>query len=235
MAATGADKATFAVSNTEMQKAAEVHRVSQAMKDLQWYNRVLLCLPPDSTHPEIVKMGGKIGNKMKEIATTLYGQPPPGSKFTVPDVLAPDTAMDVSNACCAGCGVANDAVTLSACSCCKTTRYCSAACQKTDWPRHKSLCKMMKKGSPGITRDVPVAAGEAGGAGAKVDLGSITPEQVKDLPMSATQKAMLLEMIQRRGPAEPLSTTRQAVSVTLTVLQARGRAMAAQYSAKSIW
>ena len=33
---------------------------------------------------------------------------------------------------------------LMKCSKCRRARYCSAACQLADWPRHKKACKHMQ-------------------------------------------------------------------------------------------
>jgi hypothetical protein len=41
--------------------------------------------------------------------------------------------------CCA-CGALSAA---SCCEACKAARYCDAACQRADWPRHKTMCKEM--------------------------------------------------------------------------------------------
>lgn len=37
----------------------------------------------------------------------------------------------------------NDGACLKRCSRCRMTRYCSAACQKRDWSRHKIVCRMV--------------------------------------------------------------------------------------------
>ena len=52
---------------------------------------------------------------------------------------------------CAVCGKQGEASAIPRCSRCKMIRYCSRACQSTDWPRHKAACK--------------AAAGASGGAG----------------------------------------------------------------------
>ena len=39
-----------------------------------------------------------------------------------------------------GCSVCCDTDHLQQCGRCKMTRYCSAECQKSDWPKHKKVC-----------------------------------------------------------------------------------------------
>lgn len=44
-------------------------------------------------------------------------------------------------ASCQTCQTPSTAVTLQKCGRCRSTSYCSKACQKSDWPSHKPLCK----------------------------------------------------------------------------------------------
>ena len=46
-----------------------------------------------------------------------------------------------TNACCAECGE-EDAGSLKTCKACMHVRYCSAACQRNHWPKHKIPCKL---------------------------------------------------------------------------------------------
>ena len=41
---------------------------------------------------------------------------------------------------CGGCGIERMEA-MNRCSRCKAVNYCSKACQKTDWPKHKKVCK----------------------------------------------------------------------------------------------
>ena len=43
---------------------------------------------------------------------------------------------------CAGCGEKEKK--LGACGACGVVRYCSAACQRGDWPAHKRVCPDLK-------------------------------------------------------------------------------------------
>ena len=45
---------------------------------------------------------------------------------------------------CAEC----DAPSTTLCSACRLTRYCSPACQRRGWPRHKSTCALLGRVSP---------------------------------------------------------------------------------------
>ena len=46
-----------------------------------------------------------------------------------------------TNTCCAECGE-EGGVSLKACKACMHARYCSAACQRNHWPKHKTACKV---------------------------------------------------------------------------------------------
>ncbi|KAI0041004.1 hypothetical protein FA95DRAFT_1565845 [Auriscalpium vulgare] len=46
---------------------------------------------------------------------------------------------------CAKCNKPNDIDHMKKCGACQLTRYCSAACQRSDWPRHKEFCKISKE------------------------------------------------------------------------------------------
>ena len=43
---------------------------------------------------------------------------------------------------CAFCGAEGDDIQLMTCAACKSARYCSVACQRNHWPKHKKACKM---------------------------------------------------------------------------------------------
>ena len=43
---------------------------------------------------------------------------------------------------CASCGAEGDDIQLMTCAACKSARYCSVACQRNHWPKHKKACKM---------------------------------------------------------------------------------------------
>ena len=52
------------------------------------------------------------------------------------------TAATAPNATCANCGKAEEGDDkLKTCNSCKTARYCSRACQVSDWLKHKKACK----------------------------------------------------------------------------------------------
>jgi len=48
--------------------------------------------------------------------------------------------MMATNSCCAECGEEGGA-SLKVCKACMHARYCSAACQRNHWPKHKKECK----------------------------------------------------------------------------------------------
>ncbi|KAJ6614201.1 hypothetical protein B0H10DRAFT_2045878 [Mycena sp. CBHHK59/15] len=50
-----------------------------------------------------------------------------------------------SSSSCAGCHEEETGISMNKCSGCQLTRYCSANCQRGDWPRHKKMCKAVQE------------------------------------------------------------------------------------------
>lgn len=48
---------------------------------------------------------------------------------------------------CGGCGKREHSSRLKVCTRCKTQQYCSKACQVSNWPIHKVMCKKIGDGS----------------------------------------------------------------------------------------
>ncbi|KAK0653261.1 putative protein MSS51-like protein [Lasiodiplodia hormozganensis] len=68
--------------------------------------------------------------------------PPPHPHKLVPQLTVPDQA-EPSTRACHKCRITEAALSrpLSHCSKCKTTLYCSRACQRADWKGHKKVCR----------------------------------------------------------------------------------------------
>ncbi|KAI9062064.1 hypothetical protein FKP32DRAFT_1593927, partial [Trametes sanguinea] len=80
-------------------------------------------------------------NYMNMASGGAAGPPPNFDAWTrPPGVTYP---LSGSCACCERDETAGDDAGLKKCSSCRLTRYCGAACQKKDWPRHKVACKMI--------------------------------------------------------------------------------------------
>ncbi|KAI8462871.1 MAG: hypothetical protein J3K34DRAFT_446096 [Monoraphidium minutum] len=60
-----------------------------------------------------------------------------------PDAPAPSQSgvRGAPAAACAVCGKGRDQGKLKVCTGCGAVHYCSAACQKEDWPSHRRACK----------------------------------------------------------------------------------------------
>jgi MYND finger len=58
-----------------------------------------------------------------------------GNRFDCPNMQA--TFMRAAGVASPG----SAEVVLSQCSGCRMVKYCSAACQKKDWPNHKKFCR----------------------------------------------------------------------------------------------
>jgi hypothetical protein len=97
-------------------------------------------------------------------------------------VLPPPAGHEYVNVCAALCGADARSTKLQCCAACRVVSYCSKACQKTDWKRHKAECKARSEvkqlaAEGGVMsfdtmpeerarRVVPVAAAAAAGGGA---------------------------------------------------------------------
>ena len=63
-----------------------------------------------------------------------------GVGLTTPPIT-PHRGMNKITACCAECGTEGGA-SLKICKSCMRAKYCSAACQRNHWPKHKTACKL---------------------------------------------------------------------------------------------
>ena len=97
-------------------------------------------------------------------------------------VLPPPAGHQYVNVCAALCGADARGTKLQCCAACRVVNYCSKACQKADWRRHKAECKPRTEvkqlaAEGGVLsfdtipeerarRLVPVAAAAAAGGGA---------------------------------------------------------------------
>jgi hypothetical protein len=89
----------------------------------------------DRGHEKVVKLLRKLGAKM-DADTALHGTPLTQALLKGNDAMAEKLMRDTSQcACCQQKATAT--VKLLACSRCRKTFYCSAACQKQDWKKHK--------------------------------------------------------------------------------------------------
>ncbi len=56
-------------------------------------------------------------------------------------VLPPPAGHEYVSVCAALCGADARSAKLQNCAACRVVNYCSKACQKADWRRHKAECK----------------------------------------------------------------------------------------------
>ena len=88
-------------------------------------------------HEKVVTLLRKFGAKMDEQSD--FGTAADAAAKMGHTVIQAKLAK--YNSCCANCVEAGTNVNLSLCSRCNSTYYCSAACQKQDWKKHKLMCR----------------------------------------------------------------------------------------------
>ena len=59
---------------------------------------------------------------------------------------------------CDACGKTFAVAELKRCSRCRAAAYCSTACQRTAWPRHKDHCRRAPKAAPAPAAPAPAPA-----------------------------------------------------------------------------
>lgn len=80
--------------------------------------------PPTIREAEELSTGKSSGDAMKSSSAVVEGE-----------------SVTVSSSICAGAECKE--IGVSRCSACKVVLYCSRACQKNDWKRHKASCKQL--------------------------------------------------------------------------------------------
>jgi hypothetical protein len=75
-----------------------------------------------------------------------------------PDFFGPNVSLHQEWPRCASCG--RRATDMQRCKACKGVQYCSAACQKQDWPDHKHDCRAAQAAREG-------GSGGGGGGGSR--------------------------------------------------------------------
>ncbi|KAJ6488875.1 hypothetical protein C8R45DRAFT_993073 [Mycena sanguinolenta] len=92
----------------------------------------------------------------RNIAEMVRRQPPPHFMRPPPAPLLLNSPLgnrDIGcvaplSGSCAGCHddkTGADDFEMNKCSGCQLTRYCSVSCQRSDWPRHKKMCKAVQE------------------------------------------------------------------------------------------
>ncbi|KAJ7911334.1 hypothetical protein B0H13DRAFT_2328417 [Mycena leptocephala] len=92
---------------------------------------------------------------------------------------------------CYKCFKEEDAA-LSKCSSCKRVVYCSTACQSTDWPTHKGICKILK-----AARHPEFGAGYAG-------LWDVSKDENRGSSIALAYSRKLLSFVNRQSGVLPL-------------------------------
>ncbi|KAJ7356419.1 hypothetical protein DFH08DRAFT_848993 [Mycena albidolilacea] len=85
-----------------------------------------------------------VENRARELAIAAGGMLPPPS-LHLPKPSGPAIPLASGCAKCQRDETGAPGSTISRCSRCKLTRYCSVECQTEDWPRHGKICKTVKE------------------------------------------------------------------------------------------
>ena len=92
--------------------------------DFKGHDKNRGCFTNESELPSLI-----LNTAQLERALTLF------TGTALPETTAPTN--ETSTIACASCSATNAP---SRCGRCKTTKYCSAVCQKAHWPMHKKTC-----------------------------------------------------------------------------------------------
>ncbi|EKM59859.1 uncharacterized protein PHACADRAFT_206078 [Phanerochaete carnosa HHB-10118-sp] len=88
---------------------------------------------------------GPCAARLREVAGIMASQTgQPNLVMTMPNRFAPDPVFPAAASCLNCKGEETIRKSLSQCGACKLVRYCSTACQREDWGRHKKTCKAVK-------------------------------------------------------------------------------------------
>lgn len=99
----------------------------------------------DFNHSKVIK-DPTLGNGLAAIKDLAAGSPI--IKISEPFLLVVE--KDALEKVCSYCLIESDTSSLKRCTGCKVVRYCTPACQKTDWKLiHKNECSLLQK-LPGI-------------------------------------------------------------------------------------
>ena len=98
------------------------------------------------------------------------------AEYDVNDTIRPlgSTRTDT----CALCGVDSTTMKLSNCSACQRAQYCSEACQRADWKKHKPLCKLIIKDKKRMHDDAK-----------KQPLETKTPQELTEMMLQAVDES----------------------------------------------
>lgn len=114
----------------------------------------------DTTQPESASKDSSV--TVEDLPGKQLPQDPASTVTTEPDTPNDlhTSILDSDNNCensasileftenCIHCGLYECDAKLRSCSACKSVKYCSVECQKSDWPEHKQVCAYMKITGP---------------------------------------------------------------------------------------
>ncbi|KAJ7717968.1 hypothetical protein B0H16DRAFT_1229213, partial [Mycena metata] len=124
---------------------------TKSARETVWMNASWMHLPePRATsyvHHVCDAAIGPCADKLRAVdaeMARMSGLPPTGS---LPPVPKPKGTKFPMSSSCAVCNneTSESRKSLKQCAKCQLTRYCSVECQRSDWPRHKACCKVVKE------------------------------------------------------------------------------------------
>ncbi|KAJ7025593.1 hypothetical protein C8F04DRAFT_1128054 [Mycena alexandri] len=124
---------------------------TKSARETVWMNASWMHLPEPRANSYVHHVCdaaiGPCADKLRAVdaeMARMSGLPPTGS---LPPVPKPKGTKFPMSSSCAVCNneTSESRKSLKQCAKCQLTRYCSVECQRSDWPRHKACCKVVKE------------------------------------------------------------------------------------------